>query len=340
MMTNNQDGDTESLKQRIIKELKFSAKKNQYISGEVLCNKLNISRSAVWKHIQSLRKKGYKIISATNKGYKLIEVPDLLLPEELRVGLETKIIGSVIRYFSELSSTNEEARRLADEGAHEGLVLIAETQSKGRGRLGRQWFSPRGGLWLTIVLRPKIAPNHAPLLTLLSGVAVARCIRDTAGLKATLKWPNDVRIKGKKVCGILTEMRAEQDVINYVLIGLGINVNLSVKQFPKDLRKMVTSIQEETNKEIKRIVFTQELLKEFEQEYVIFCKDTIRRIPEVIRTWRSLSDTLGRNVMVETSVGTLKGLAADIAEDGALVIITETGEEHKIVAGDCIYLNQ
>ncbi len=259
---------------------------------------------------------------------------------EIKAGLQTKIIGRDIKYYTDISSTNEEARRLAEDGAKEGLIVTAETQNKGRGRRSRKWLSPKGGMWLTIVLRPNIAPRLAPLLTLLTGIVVARAIRSEFKLKATLKWPNDVRINGKKVCGILTELSSENEIVNYILIGLGINVNVSLHDFPKDLRNQITSLQEVLEHEVDKISFTRKILEGFEEEYLLFCRLEKKGITELIKNWRQLSDTLGRNIKIETITETLTGLAVDIAEDGALLVRTKIGEEHKILAGDCIYLDQ
>ena len=265
-------------------------------------------------------------------------------PEEIGhkiiAGLDTKLIARELKYYPTITSTNQKARELAEADAPEGTMVIAETQDEGRGRRGRVWVSPKGGLWLTIVLRPHIPPNHAPIITLLTGVVVAKSIRDTTKLNATVKWPNDVRIHDKKVCGILTEINTEPEITNYILLGLGINVNIQKTNFPKELQNSVTSLQVELNSELDKIHFLQQLLMEFEKEYLKFSKSPAKNIPKVLKMWRQYSDTLGRNVKIETISGEISGLAADISNDGALIIVTEHGEEHKIVAGDCIYLDQ
>lgn len=275
-----------------------------------------------------------------NKKHRYINNPGRLLLSEIKAVLDTKIIAKELKYYSKISSTNQEARKIAEHGAQDGTIIIAETQTQGRGRQGRSWESPAGGIWLTIILRPKISPEHAPILTLLTGSVIAKTIRYTTELKATLKWPNDVRIHDKKVCGILTELSAEQDNINFVLVGLGINVNINIDRFPQELQSQVTSLQEELKRSVDRITFTKRLLEQFETEYLKFLKNPINKIPAIIKTWRQLSDTLGRNVVVETNSGKIVGFASDIADDGALIVLTETGEEHKIIAGDCIYLEQ
>jgi BirA family biotin operon repressor/biotin-[acetyl-CoA-carboxylase] ligase len=243
-------------------------------------------------------------------------------------------LGREIIYYSKVTSTNEVARDLANHGADDGAIVLADIQSRGRG------ISPYGGLWLTIILRPKIPPHHAPVLTLLTGVVVAEVIQKMTGLKTTLKWPNDVRINEKKVCGILTELSAEQDLISYILVGIGLNVNLSVKKFPKELRDYATSIEIEFKKKLNRVEIGQRLLNKFEKEYLHLCENLPESIKKIVKKWRLLSDTLGRHVKIETISGTTEGLAADIESDGALLIITDNGEEERIIAGDCVYLDQ
>lgn len=328
-----------NVRQELLEALKHSLETGEYISGETLSGKLHISRAAVWKHIRNLRKDEYKIESVTNRGYRLISAPDLLLPDELIAGLKTKLVGREIKYYSEISSTNEEGRRSAELGASDGTVIIAETQIRGRGRRGRAWASPLGGVWLSIILRPNIPPEHAPILTLLTGVAVARTIKLATNLTATLKWPNDVLINGNKVCGILTEISAEPDMINYVVIGLGINANITADKFPKDIRDLVTSLELELEHKVDRVKFTQLLFEEFEKYYLEFCSHDRQIIPEVLDGWRQLTDTLGREVKIETINGAIIGRATDIAEDGALLVLAENGMIRRIIAGDCIYLN-
>ncbi|NLK01318.1 MAG: biotin--[acetyl-CoA-carboxylase] ligase, partial [Clostridia bacterium] len=196
-----------------------------YISGEKISEILGVSRSAVWKHIENLREEGYEIDSATKKGYKLISVPDILFPQEISPGLDTKRLGKSLRHFHVLDSTNEYARVLAEEGAKEGTVVIAEQQKKGRGRMDRPWFSPRGGIWFSVIFRPPFRPHRAPGITLVSTAAVTNALSIITGLEPLIKWPNDIYIEGRKVGGILTEMRAEMDRIHYIIQGIGINAN-------------------------------------------------------------------------------------------------------------------
>jgi BirA family biotin operon repressor/biotin-[acetyl-CoA-carboxylase] ligase len=260
--------------------------------------------------------------------------------KKLKNGLNTKLIGQDIKYYSTLSSTNEEARRLADLGAIEGTVVLAETQTGGRGRRGRAWESPAGGIWFTILLRPRITPALAPLITLISGISGVNTISKIANLNSTLKWPNDIRINGKKVCGILTELTTEQDMVSYILVGLGFNVNNKVSDFPIELSDKATTLSEELNHELDRNLFTRDFFEEFENLYFNFVQNPDKYLSEILEEWRKVSDTLGRNVKIETISGVINGIAIDISPEGALILKKETGEELKIIAGDCIYLDQ
>ncbi len=259
---------------------------------------------------------------------------------KLKTELKTKSIGQVIKYYPTISSTNEEARRVAELGAIEGTVVFADMQSGGRGRRNRVWESPVGGIWLTIILRPKIAPVHAPIITLLTGIAGVNTISKTTNLNSTLKWPNDIRINGKKVCGILTELTAEHDKVSYILVGLGFNVNNKISDFTKDLRSKVTTLSKELKYMVDRNQFIRQFFEEFENLYFKFIQDPERIIPKILKTWCQASDTIGRTVRVETINETIIGLAARLDRDGALIIKTINSKENRIIAGDCIYLEQ
>ena len=211
-----------------------------YISGEEIAGRLGVSRTAVWKHIRALKAAGYEIDSHARKGYTLLEAPDLLLPQEIQPKLQTRIVGKNMIHYDDIPSSNNEAKRLAQEGAPEGTVVVAEAQSTGKGRLSRGWYSPaRKGIWFSVILRPPFLPQEAPKCTLLAAVAVVRAMKDM-GFPVGIKWPNDVLYEGKKLVGILTEMSAEMERINYVVIGTGINVNLWPEDFPEDVREILT----------------------------------------------------------------------------------------------------
>ncbi|MEM3737614.1 MAG: biotin--[acetyl-CoA-carboxylase] ligase [Candidatus Bathyarchaeia archaeon] len=313
--------------ENIIKTLK--EKKDDYTSGEELAKQLNISRVAVWKYIQKLKSEGYHIKSVPNKGYCLLGNSDLLLPWEIKAKLQTSLIGHEIHYFKEVNSTQDIAKRLASEGAREGTIVVAERQTNGRGRMGRDWFSPSGGVWLSIILRPRFNPRIQGL-TLLAGVAVARAIKRLYNLEAKLKWPNDVILNGKKVCGILAEVNAEMDLINYLVIGIGVNVNVDLSS-EKRLRETATSIKEVIGKESSRVDFLQILLEEFEHLYRLFA---VEGFGSILNEWRGRSETLGALVSVTSVDEEFEGLALNVDGEGFLIVKLRDGSLKRVVAGD------
>jgi BirA family biotin operon repressor/biotin-[acetyl-CoA-carboxylase] ligase len=304
---------------------------NEPISGEELGEKLGISRTMVWKYIKILEEDGYVIGSSPGSGYTLVSVPDKLYPSEISIGLDTDIIGKEIHYFETVDSTNDMAKKMGVK-AEEGAVVIAEVQECGRGRKGDRWASPKGGIWLSLILKPGILPVHAPRLTLMAGVAVARTIRQFDA-DASIKWPNDVLIDGKKVCGILTEMDAEVDHIGFVVIGIGINANLSVDELPEELRPGSTSLSSITGENINRAVFVQALLRSLEAEYLRF---KVEGFSNILKDWISLSDTIGRQVEVITPLKIIAGKATGVTAEGALIVETPEGMQ-EVMAGRCIY---
>ena len=305
------------------------------VSGEELAHELSVSRSAVWKHIKELKDEGYMIESSTNRGYSLVSSPDLLMPAGIKTGLKTNIIGRSIQYFKEIESTNIIARQIANS-VEEGTVVIAESQTGGRGRMGRKWISPEGGIWLSVILKPRIQPLYASRITLLAGVSVARTIRGY-GLPAKIKWPNDVLIKGKKVCGILTEIQAEMDLIDYCIVGIGIDANVDIESFPEEIRETSTSLKKELGSEINRVEFVQRLLGELEALYLMFQKEGFSSILE---EWRNMSATIGEWVKITTQARTIYGEAIGVDSEGALILETGEGKLEKIVAGNCEHLRR
>jgi len=243
------------------KILDFLRKKQEYVSGEEMSARLEISRQALWKHIQQLKDTGYEIVAVPHLGYKLVSSPDRLFPSEISCGLHTKFIAKKIYYFDSVSSTMDKAESLALQGATEGTVVLAETQTKGRGRLGRQWSSPKyKGIYLSLILKPAATPQQAPILTLLAAISVAEAIKEYCGLEVKIKWPNDVLAKDKKIGGILTELNAEMDATRFVVIGIGLNVN-NDKQ---TLMAGATSLKEQMQQEISRVGLLQELFRKLE----------------------------------------------------------------------------
>lgn len=318
------------------KEILKYLKEQEYISGEVLAKKFGVSRVAIWKQIQRLKNTGYKIIADQNLGYCLISRPDLLLPQEIKNGLSTVYIGQKIFYFPELESTNIIAKVKASprvEGINEGTIIIAERQSAGKGRLGRRWFSPVGGIWLSIILYPQLSPSYIPRITLMTAVAIVKAIERCAQIKAQIKWPNDILINEKKVGGILTEMSAELDMINWVVVGIGINVNVDHREFPEDIQEKIISLQEFLGKEISRVRLAQILLEEFEKYYERLKR---REFSSILKEWKLSSHTLGKKIKINIGEKVVSGEAINVNEEGALILKKEDGELLEIISGTII----
>ncbi|MBA7559025.1 biotin--[acetyl-CoA-carboxylase] ligase [Candidatus Atribacteria bacterium 1244-E10-H5-B2] len=308
-------------------------REKEYVSGEVLAQKLGISRVAVWKQIQKLKDMGYKITSEQNLGYCLVSRPDLLLPQEIQRGLSTNYVGKEIYYFPELKSTNIMAKEKTlhrAEGTDQGTLIIAERQSAGKGRLGREWFSPAGGIWLSIILYPQLSPSYISRITLMTAVAVVKAIKVCTRIESQIKWPNDILISEKKVCGILTEMSAELDIINWVVVGIGINVNIGHREFPENIQENTISLKEASGKEVLRVKLVQIFLQEFEKYYEILKR---REFSSILKEWKLYSHTLGRKIRVDTGEKIITGEAVDINEEGALILKKEDSELAEIISG-------
>ena len=302
-----------------------------YLSGEELSRRLKISRAAVWKYIEDLRGLGYMIEAVPHHGYHLVSSPDKLYEAEIQHGLKTKKFGRNITYFDSIDSTMREAFALAMQKAQEGTAVCADYQTKGRGRQGRSWVSPKGkGIYLSVILRPAILPGSASTLTLLAAVAVCEAIRKLTSLNVTIKWPNDILIGGKKLAGILTELNAEMDRVNFIILGIGINVHTSIKQLPPK----ATSLKEE-GCVISRVALTQAVLEELEGLYHLFLQNKEKVI---FNRWRALNSTLGKRIRVQDTNGFVEGLASDLDERGGLLIKTDKGTTIKRMSGDIIYV--
>lgn len=254
-----------------------------------------------------------------------------MLPERVRKGLRTDVVGKVIHHFREVTSTNDVAKELAAKGAEEGTVVIAEMQTRGRGRIGRRWISPAGGIWFSIVLRPDVAPRDALKLTLTAAVAVAQALRETLELHAEIKWPNDVLIEGRKVCGILTEMSTRGQTVDFVTLGIGINANVDLIAFPESLRDSLTSLRKELKRQVNRERLLQALLEELENQYKIFIQ---QGFGQILKEWKSLAKFLGSYVEVAVYDGKISGFATDVDHNGALLIKTKDGAIRKVTSGD------
>ena len=303
-----------------------------FVSGERISDELGVSRTAVWKHIRNLRQAGYQIEAIPSRGYQLQQSPDILMPEAIQSGLECRRVGSRIISFDEADSTNLQACRFGDEGADDGLVVIADRQSSGKGRMGRQWESPGGvNLYASILLRPPVLPFEAPKLTFLSAVAVCRAIKNCTGLQPTVKWPNDILLNGAKVAGLLNEMSSETDQVHYVILGIGVNLNMRADQFPDDLRYPATSLAIVSGKAVSRLAFTRSLLQELDTLYQIYLE---RGSAPVLTAWTELCDLTGTRVQVDCNDLLIEGIMVGLGDDGALLIRTSAGKIESIYAGD------
>ncbi|RLG61116.1 biotin--[acetyl-CoA-carboxylase] ligase [Candidatus Geothermarchaeota archaeon] len=253
----------------------------------------------------------------------------------LRNNLKTKLIGKEIIFFEKIDSTNRKAWEMAEKGAPEGTVIIAEQQERGVGRMGKRWFSPRGGLWFSVILRPPLGVNECQKITLMAGVAVADFLKELYGLKAKLKWVNDVRVKGKKISGILTEMSTIGEKLDFVILGIGVNINIS--RFPRELADIATSVEMELKKKVSINEAIIALVENLEEEYRLLVKGFSSNL---IEKWRRLSDTLGRFVEIRYDKKTFKGIAVDVDENGFLILKVKSNRIIKITTGTCRYLDE
>jgi BirA family transcriptional regulator, biotin operon repressor / biotin---[acetyl-CoA-carboxylase] ligase len=310
----------------------FRATSGGVVSGEDLSSALHVSRTAVWKHIKSLKELGYKIEAVPSVGYRLLAVPDLLLPAEIAADLGTERIGRQIVTFREADSTNEIAFKMAEEGAPEGTVVLAESQRRGKGRLGRRWESPAGvNLYCSIILRPPIMPMQAVQLTFLSVVAVVHAVTETTNLAPTIKWPNDVLVGGRKVAGLLNEMGAETEKVNFVILGIGVNINMVRDQFPVDLRHPATSLSLEEGRPVSRRDFTRALLRAADTLYTAYLAGDYAAIRN---EWLARCSIIGKRVFVSCQENVIAGVANGIDDYGALLLTRDDGYVERILAGD------
>jgi BirA family biotin operon repressor/biotin-[acetyl-CoA-carboxylase] ligase len=303
------------------------------VSGAELSQKLGISRAAIWARIEELRKLGYEIEASPHLGYRLANDPDVLHADDLvaRLG-KTKVIGRDIRVFQETTSTNDVVEKLAHDGVSEGAVVFAESQTQGRGRLGRKWISPAGkGLWFSILLRPNLRPQEATQLTIAAATALWRAIHAETGLSAEIKWPNDMLLRGKKVAGILTEMSAELDRVKYLVLGVGVDVNLAPGEFPPDVRKIATSLRAELGQPILRAELATAVLRELDRDYERVCGGLFA---ELANEWEAHCTTIGRQVTISIGERRVRGRAESLDDDGALLVRTEHGHLERIIGGD------
>jgi BirA family transcriptional regulator, biotin operon repressor / biotin---[acetyl-CoA-carboxylase] ligase len=310
----------------------FTNADGAYLSGQHIAELIGCSRTAVWKHIEELRKEGFELEAIRRKGYRIVKTPEKITADELRLGLTTKFIGKNVHYEESVESTQKIAHLLAYEDAPEGTVIIAEEQLSGRGRMDRKWHSPKyTGIWMSIILRPNIPLPKAPQLTLLAAVAIVRAIEDLTGLLPEIKWPNDILIKGKKVTGILTELEAEADRINSIIIGIGINVNQTKDDFPSELQQIATSLSLEKGEKVARADLIKGIFINLEKLYLLYLEEGFLPIKLL---WESYAISIGKNITARTLTHSIIGKAQGITDDGVLIIEDEQGKTHHVYSAD------
>ncbi len=303
------------------------------VSGAQLAEQLEISRAAIWSRIEQLRQVGYEIEAGPHFGYRLVSSPDALHADDLLARLgKTKIIGRDIRVFKETTSTNDVIEKLARDGVKEGVVVFAESQTKGRGRLGRKWISPaHKGLWFSILLRPNLNPQETTQLTVASATALRRAIISETNLRPEIKWPNDILVGGKKVAGILTELSAELDRVKHITLGIGVDVNVDASELPPEVRKIATSLKIESGEKILRAELATKILRELDKDYAKICAG---KFSEVADEWEGGCATIGKNVTVQMGDRKICGRAESLDDDGALLVRTEHGHLERVIGGD------
>ncbi len=305
-----------------------------YASGEDLSRQLGLSRAAIWKRIQVLRGYGYRIAAKPHLGYALVKRPDRLSSQEIERDLKVSRVAREFRTYEEVTSTNDLAYEMALRGAREGVVVIAEAQRRGRGRMGRLWFSPQGkNLYLSVILRPSIVPRLVPLLTYVGVISTLEALSASFALEAQVKWPNDVLVGGKKLAGLLNEVKAETDRVDFVVLGFGVNLNMEKELLPEDLRENTTSVMRELGHRVSRVDFTRCLLEKIDFWYDAFLS---RGVELIIQKWESVAHIRGKRLAVESFGDLYRGVAEGLDRDGALILRTERNKRVRIVAGDVL----
>ena len=304
---------------------------DKFVSGQELCNRFGVSRTAVWKVINQLKKEGYHIEAVQNKGYHMVSSPDVLSKYELESRLATNWLGKEIVYKEITKSTNSDVRRMAEDGADNGLLVVADSQTQGKGRRGRTWESPKGeNLYFSMLLKPDLAPDKASMLTLVAAYSVARVIREKTGLDAKIKWPNDIVVGKKKVCGILTEMNMERDYIHHIVVGIGINVN--AQKIPLEIQEMATSLKLEKGELVSRANLLSDILLQFEKDYLSFL--AAEDLQPFVDEYNQMLVNKGSLVKVLDPKGEFSGIAGGIDKEGMLIVFKEDGQIEKVYAGE------
>ncbi|WP_284035980.1 biotin--[acetyl-CoA-carboxylase] ligase [Neobacillus sp. 114] len=310
----------------------FTSAGESYLSGQFLAELIGCSRTAVWKHIEELRKEGFELEAVRKKGYRIIKTPEKITADEIRLGLTTEFIGKNIHYEETVESTQKIAHRLASENVPEGTVVIAEEQISGRGRMNRPWHSPKyTGIWMSLILRPNIPLTKAPQLTLLTAVAIVQAIEEVTGLNPEIKWPNDILLNGKKITGILTEMQAEADQIHSIIIGMGLNVNQTKDDFPPELQNIASSLLIEKGDALSRASIIRSIFTHFEKLYLLFLEKGFYPIKLL---WEGYAISIGKMLKARTLTGVIEGKALGITDEGVLKIEDASGVIHHVYSAD------
>lgn len=302
-----------------------------YVSGQQLCERFHVSRTAVWKVMEQLKEEGYQIEAVRSRGYRLSESPDILSEAEIASRISTRWAGRNVSYFRETDSTNVQARRLGEDGAPHGTLVAADAQSAGRGRRGRQWDSPHGSdIYMSLLLRPQIPATQAPMLTLVMALAVADALREQTGVDARIKWPNDIVTRGRKMCGILTEMSADMDGVRYVVIGVGINVNGTA--FPEEIRERATSLALESGRRFLRPVLMAAVMEKFETYYSVFTERG--DLSGIQDAYNDLLVNVGEQVRILEPGHEYNAISSGINGKGELLVTREDGRQEAVFAGE------
>ena len=302
-----------------------------YVSGQELCTRFGVSRTAVWKAINQLKEEGYEIEAVPNKGYRITSFPDVVSAEEVESLLDTEWAGRTVKYFRTVDSTNNAAKRLAEEGAAHGTLVIAEEQTGGKGRRGRAWTTAPGeAVAMTLIIRPSMPPEKASMLTLVMGMAVTAACQEIAGARAQIKWPNDVTVGGKKVCGILTEMSAELHAIHYLVIGAGINVN--IEEIPEEINQVAASLSIEAGRKLNRAKVICACMKHFERYYEKFLETEDMSLMR--EQYNAMLANMNREVRVLEPGNEYNGIARGINDKGELLVEREDGRVSNVFAGE------
>lgn len=304
---------------------------SDYISGQELCERFNVTRTAVWKVINQLKKEGYEIEAVQNRGYRLVSQPDVISKAELESRIHTKWAGRNVAFYESVGSTNVQAKLLAEEDAPSGTLVVAQTQTAGRGRRGRGWVSPPGhNLYFTLLLRPEINPDKASMLTLVMALAVKEAIETVCGIQAGIKWPNDIVLNGRKVTGILTEMSMQGEYIQHVVIGVGINVKQ--QEFAPELAGKATSLEAELGKPVARALLLEKVMERFEEDYALFGER--QDLSLLLKAYNAALVNCDRKVQVLDPAGEYVGTAKGINEKGELLVVTSDNKLEKVFAGE------